>query len=376
MKRLILIILLLLILININKPVKNEEIRGVFISYIELSEYIKDYDENTSKANIQKMIKNIKEYNLNTIILQVRIASDSIYESKIFPYSEYVGDKHQYDILEYFIKEAHDNNLKLYAWINPYRIKTTDNINSISKDNPAYKYIGTDTIYVNKGIYFNPAKEEVINLIVQGVKEVLDYNVDGLLFDDYFYMSDDIDIADYNNYLVNHKYLSLTEYHLLNVNKMISRVYNECKVKNVKFGISPDGNINNNYEKNYADVVKWMKEDNYLDFIIPQIYYGFHNEAKSYPEALSEWQNLIKRDNLGLLIALAGYKIGMEDQYAKGGKREWIQDNNILMREVILARNISNYKGFVIFRYDNLFNKDIYTNNSIKEINNLKKVIN
>ena len=78
--------MLLIILLNIDKNKDNEdvnEMRSIFISYIELSEYIKDKDYTTSKNNIDTMINNIKKFNLNTIILQVRISSDAIYSSKI-----------------------------------------------------------------------------------------------------------------------------------------------------------------------------------------------------------------------------------------------------------------------------------------------------
>ena len=376
MKKLLIILILLLILSNINDLETVNETRGVFISYIELSEYIKDYNEEVSKNNIKKMINNIKSYNLNTIILQVRVSSDAIYDSNIFPYSKYItNDGKSYDVLDYFIKEAHNSNLRLYAWINPYRVETTNNIDLITKDNPAYKYIGTDNIYISNGIYYNPAKKEVVNLIVDGVEEVLNYNIDGLLFDDYFYQNTNIDYNDYKKYLIKHSNISLEEYRLNNVNNLVKTVYSKCKEKNIKFGISPDGNIDNNYQKNMADIRSWMSEDNYIDFIIPQLYYGFNNEAKSYPKAIAEWQKLIRNDDLEMLIGLAAYKIGKEDIYAKGGRKEWIENNNILMKEVILARNINNYKGFVIFRYDNLFNKDTFTNNNTIEISNLKKVI-
>ena len=85
----------------------------------------------------------------------------------------------------------------------------------------------------------------------------------------------------------------------------------------------------NNYEKNYADVKEWLNSEEYLDFIIPQIYYGFNNEAKSYTTALNEWQSINK--NKDMLIALALYKVGQEDMFARGGNREWIDNNNILM---------------------------------------------
>ena len=93
MKKLLIIFILLLILSNINDLETANETRGVFISYIELSEYIKDYNEEVSKNNIKKMINNIKGYNLNTIILQVRVSNDAIYDSNIFPYSKYITNK-------------------------------------------------------------------------------------------------------------------------------------------------------------------------------------------------------------------------------------------------------------------------------------------
>lgn len=379
MKKILLITFLLALIILLNYKEKDkeeevEEIRGIFISYIELSKYVKN-KESISKKNIDNMIKNIKNYNLNTIILQVRSSSDSIYKSNIFPTSSYIveneGDKF-YDVLDYFIKKSHQNNIKLYAWINPYRVRTTNNIDSISIENPAYKYIGSDTLYINNGIYYNPSKVEVEKLILAGVDEVLEYNIDGLLFDDYFYPSSDIDIDDYKKYLKTNKNISLDEYHLNIVNRLIKKVYKKCRSKNIYFGISSEGNIENNYHKNYADVKRWMVEDDYIDFIMPQIYYGFKNSSKNYIDTVEEWENLNKKD---LLIALAFYKVGEEDRYAKNGKNEWIEDNNIIMKELILARNLKRYKGFSLFRYDNIFDEESYTLNSKEEINNLKRVL-
>lgn len=63
----------------------NYEMKGVFVSYIDINRYIKSNDINTSKNNIKKMINNISEMGLNTIILQVRSFSDAIYYSDIYP---------------------------------------------------------------------------------------------------------------------------------------------------------------------------------------------------------------------------------------------------------------------------------------------------
>ena len=322
MKKIIIIIILIGIFIsNIEIDSHDDntdiELRGVFISYIELNNYLKGKSVDIAHNNIDSMIKNIKDMKLNTIILQVRSSCDSIYKSSIFPTSLYLvnSEKDDYfDVLDYFIKNCHRNNIKLFAWINPYRIRTTDNIDSISEKSPAYKYINTDTIYINNGIYFNPSKKEVTDLIVSGVKEILKYEVDGILFDDYFYPSNDIDLNDYNKYVENNDYISIEDYHYNVINNMVLKVHEVCKNKNVLFGISPDGNIDNNYNSNFADVKKWMSSDKYIDFIMPQLYYGFYNTTRGFYKVSNEWANLLKNDNVKLYIALAFYKIGKVDR--------------------------------------------------------------
>lgn len=355
------------------------EKRGIFVSYIELSNYVKNDDIDIAKNNIDLMINNIKNMKFNLIILQVRSFSDAIYKSDLFPWSSSISKKEgieSFDVLNYFLDKAHKENMLVYAWINPYRVRTNEDVSSISSLNPAYKYIGSDTLYVDNGIYYNPSKEVVTKLIVDGVIEIINnYKVDGILFDDYFYPSNDIDIGDYNEYIKNNEMISIEDYHLMIINEMVEEVYSVCKKNDVLFGISPDGNIENNYNKNYADVKKWMNSDKYIDFIMPQIYYGFYNETKGFYKVLNEWENLLKNDEIELMVALAFYKVGQEDVFAKEGKFEWINNDNIIMREVFLSRNIKNYGGFSLFRYGYLFDNDLYSTTTVKEIENMNKII-
>ena len=381
MKKLLFIIIMLLILLNIGSNKKknvDKEFRGIYISYIEINKYLKDTNINDSKNNINNMINNVKSLNCNVIVLQVRPSCDAIYYSKIFPISKYLSSNgsYPYDVLKYFIKVSHNNGIKVYAWINPYRVSTTSDIDSISEFNPAYRFINTDTLYINNGIHFNPSKRDVEDIIVDGVSEVLKYDIDGVLFDDYFYPSNDIDLNDYNEYIKNNNYISLGEYHLNIVNRMIKRVHSICKEKNVSFGVSPDGNIENNYNKNYVDVKRWLSSDKYVDFIMPQLYYGFNNSSKPYIDTINEWKSLIKNKDIDFYIALAFYKVGEIDNYAKEGKNEWIENNNIIMKEIVYSRNIDYYKGFCLYRYDNIFDQDIFKETSKEEIKNVKDVLN
>lgn len=378
-----LIIILLIIGLYNNKDNKTasdnnfKEVRAIFISYIELNKYIKNKDVEVSKENINKMINNIKELGFNTAIVQIRSFSDAIYESEIFPWSSTVSSSEGtfpgYDVLAYFIEVCKLKNILIIGWINPYRVRSSES--SISNLNPAYKYIGTDYLFEYEGIYYNPSKQEVEDLIVTGVEEVIsNYKLDGILFDDYFYPNKDMDYLDYLSYLEQNDYITFDEYHLMIINKMIKRVHEICKRNNVLFGISPDGNIDNNYNKVFADVKTWLSSDGYVDFIMPQVYYGFFNESKRFKSVIDEWNNLIKND-IDLYIALAFYKVGVIDNYARGGSNEWINNNDIIMREIILSRNLKYYKGFSLFRYDYLFNTELYTNTTMLEIENMKKIL-
>ena len=207
----------------INNTYKQEieiEERGVFISYIELNKYVKDKSVDESKKNIDQIINNIKSLGFNLIILQIRSFSDAIYESSIFPWSSTVSSHEGvypgYDVLDYFIDKCHENNIFIYGWINPYRVRTSNDVGSISKDNPAYKYLGSRHIIIDNGIYYNPSSDEVVNLIVSGVEEVVSkYEIDGILFDDYFYPNTDCDYLEYEEYLSKNDYIGFYDYHLM-----------------------------------------------------------------------------------------------------------------------------------------------------------------
>lgn len=337
------------------------ESRGIFISYIECLNHLKNKSEIETKSEINNIIDNVKKYHFNRIYLQVRPFSDSIYNSEIFPSSYTIvsnqGDKPSIDVLAYFISQAKKNNIELYAWINPYRISNDTDTTKLSNTNPAYKWLNTNNVKIikDKGIFYNPSSEEVINLIIEGVKEIVrNYKIDGILLDDYFYPDDTIDLENYQKVA---SQISLTDYRLNKVNELVSGIYKSIKEINnkIQFGISPDGNLDNNYNIHYADVKTWLSEEGYIDYIMPQLYYGFNNETRPFIKTLNEWNSLIKNDTK-LITALSLYKAGTIDKYAKAGKYEWIENSNIIRKQIQVARNIINYTGYAIFRYDYFIN--------------------
>jgi len=358
---------------NKNKQEQNE-LRGIFISYLEYLEYFQNKEPKEIKQKIDNIIENLIKYKINNIYLQVRPFSDSIYKSEIFPFSHTIsgtqGKEINIDILKIFIDKAHKKEINVHAWVNPYRISNNTDTTFISKNSPAYKWLNTNNVKIikNKGIYYNPASKEVHELIIKGIKElVTNYNIDGILLDDYFYPDDTIDLENYKEV---ENTISITDFRLNNTNRLITSIYKTIKEtnSNILFGISPDGNINNNYNNHYIDVKKWLKEDNYIDYIMPQLYYGFFHQTKPFIETLNEWDNLIEND-VKLVIGLALYKIGELDKYAGSGSNEWQANNNIIKKQIIISRNSYNYLGYTFFRYS-------FLENSEKNVNLQQELLN
>ena len=369
-KKVLVIIMIMLFLItdatisyakksSVKEKVIDSEIRGVYISYLEYLNHFQNNSKLINQTTINKMIDKIKESNLNTILLHVSPFSDSIYESKLFPYSyTLTGIENKnpgFDYLEYFIKEAHAKNIKVHAWINPYRISFSQDIYNISDNNPAKKLINTSSVMIDKnGIYYNPASEIVKNLIIRQIEEIINkYNIDGIHFDDYFYIQKDIDGVEYTNYKNNGGELSLKEFRLNNTNDLIKRVYKTIKEKNknIIFSIAPDGNINNNYTYHFADVKTWLKNSDYIDIIMPQIYYGFENEYAPFEKVINKWLDLCINKDIKVVPVLAKYKEGNIDIEAGSGRNEWINDLTIIERQINLIR-IKKLNGYTLFRYD------------------------
>ena len=203
----------------------------------------------------------------------------------------------------------------------------------------------------DKGIFFNPASKDVQELIINGVSEIAEnYNVSSICFDDYFYpsSSEEIDKSSYEKYSGK---LSLDDWRRENVNSLISGVYERIKSinENISFGISPSANIKNDRTELYADVELWSTEKGYVDYINPQIYFGFQNEKQPFMQTVKEW---IKTADCDLYISLPLYKTGLEDEYAgERGKNEFVDNNNIISRQVTYLSKLEEVDGFYVFSY-------------------------
>ena len=353
---------------TMNKEEKN--IVATWITYQEIKDIVdsseNEYDLNN---NINNIVMKLRNFKINVIYLHVRAFDDCFYKSNIYPISLYCTNQNngkKYDVLQNFIDICKLFDIEVHAWINPYRIRNDDHVNKINKNTLAYEYIENGynerLIITDNNIYYNPAYIDVQKYILDGIKEILyNYEVDGIHIDDYFYPTRDenIDKEIYKSYIDMSGFLNLSEYRRACINSLISAMYTIVKNydENICFSISPNGNVEKNYNEYYADVNKWLIEDGYADYIIPQLYFGYEHEVSSFKECLSKWTSI---NSSKLLIGLGIYKSGNIDIYAKSGEKEWLNNTNIISRQLqdVIANDIS---GFSLYSSSSL----------VKDTNNL-----
>lgn len=354
-----------------------QDMKGVWVSYITLDMQNTDMSEDSFVMKIKSIVEMSKDNGFNTIIFQVRPFCDALYKSQYFPYSHILtgeqGKKTKYDPLEIMCKVCHDNNVKIHAWINPYRVKTESTPSTLSEDNP-YKIDESIGFTLNDSIYLDPSNKQAQRLIINGVKEIVrNYDVDGIQFDDYFYPEncDEIDESTYNKYKESSENpLSKEKWRIENVNNLIKAVYKTVHKNshNVVFGISPQGNLNNNYSIS-ADVKSWCKEKGYIDYICPQIYFSLDNPTLSFEESLNEWLKINKHNNLSVYIGIAGYKGGTEED-----EGTWLDNNDILKTQIEICEE-KNLDGIMLYSYESFFDKvnEEEISNVVQHLTNIKE---
>ena len=157
-----------------------------------------------------------------------------------------------------------------------------------------------------------------------GVNEILDeYDIDGIHFDDYFPpIGED------------------------QINSMVFQVHDACAVHGKVFGISPQGNIENNKAMG-ADIETWMSVVGYIDYIAPQIYwtdnYGDDGQTSMSTNRLKEWKKLNKI-NIPIYVGMALYKAGNEID----GDPGWNMQHDNLQKQSHAAK-ILGYNGYILY---------------------------
>ena len=272
----------------------------------------------TQKEEMTGYLDQLQADNFNCVFFQVRSMCDAMYKSSYEPWSSYLtgtrGSAPAWDPLAFVVEECHKRGMECHAWINPYRYSTGSNWNT-SQDK-ALSSAGLLLSYTNgttTTTILNPGKQGSIDRICNVCLEIVNnYDVDGIVFDDYFYpngIPETNSAGDYSDWQNSGTSLDFGDWRRDNVNRMVKAVYDGIAASSkpwVRFGISPAGiactsssvaashgverctyGSDWQYDGIYSDPVEWIEQGT-IDYISPQIYWKTTNSK--YPfDGLTNW---------------------------------------------------------------------------------------
>ncbi len=278
--------------------------KGVWISYLDIQARLKGQPQGNFDSIFGAMCDKVAAQGCNAVIVHVRSHNDAIYPSSVYPWSTVMLNGNPgFDPLADMVSIAHSKGLQFHAWINPYGYR-----NGVVAGNPALANNGN---------------------VVAGVQEIVSkYPVDGIHFDDYF-----------------------PPLGTAALNQMVSSVHGVCEASGKVFGISPQGNIENNRAMG-ADIDTWLSAPGYVDYLCPQIYwtdnYGAAGNVTMYSTRLAAWKALDKA-GIPLYVGLAAYRAGSPIASDPG----WALSSSNLATQVDKAR-ANGYSGYIIYSYSSL----------------------
>ncbi len=354
------------------------EVRGIWIASVGNINFpsAKGLSREKLMAELDDIINTCIENNLNTVFFQVRPCADALYDSELFPPSEYVSGVQGrradggFDCLEYLINEAKKHKINVHAWVNPLRVtygsrsNPKTDVNALSEDNPARKNPQWVIPYEDGKLYFDAGNPEVREYIVSGVREIVqNYGVDGIVFDDYFYpypVTENGVTFDFDDESTFEKYGSgdKGDWRRENINSLVRDCYNAVKSTRERclFGISPFGIWQNDdggnggsatagleaYKSLYCDALAWAR-GGYVDYIAPQLYWQISSKVAGYETLANWWNAALDGTGVSLLIAHGVYNYDT-----------WEAPEGELTRQIELSRELLTYRGSVLYGYASL----------------------
>ena len=267
------------------------------------------------KAELISLLDRAAQLHLNAIYFQVRPVADAFYASPLEPWSEYLtgvqGRSPGYDPLALAVAEAHQRGLQLHAWFNPFRAGHPESKSPPALNHAVRTHPGLIRHY-GRQIWFDPGEPEARARALAAVLDVVKrYDVDGIVFDDYFYpypiknwagrKLDFPDDASWKKYGVPSG-LTREDWRRKNVNQLVQNVSQAIKAAKpqVQFGISPFGIWRpqnppqikglDAYGTIYADARLWLASG-WVDFLAPQLYWPVAEREHSFPVLFNWWRS-------------------------------------------------------------------------------------
>jgi len=310
-------VIFLILLTHLSYSTPKREMRAVWIATVVNIDW--PTRSGLSSADQQRelveLLDLVKEYNMNTVILQVRPATDAFYPSPLEPWSQWLTGKQGqapspfYDPLAFAVQECRKRGIDIHLWLNPYRAEMDTSRNAISDNHPLKRNPDWFVTY-GKQRFFNPGMPQTRDHVSRVVADLVRrYDIDAIHFDDYFYpypiagqeFPDSMAFEKHPRGFTPDKKDAWRRDNVDLIIKQLSDTIKSIK-PHVEFGISPFGVWRNfsvdprgsetqagasNYDALYADILKWQREG-WIDYVTPQIYWFIGMQAADYA-VLSQW---------------------------------------------------------------------------------------
>lgn len=304
-------------------PSPKREMRGVWIATVWGIDWpsVQGTDKATrskQQRELSEILDMCKRLNMTTVCFQVRGMADAMYRSRLEPWSSFVSGRRGldpgWDPLEWMVDECHARGLECYAWVNPFRWSSGTDYSA-----PSDKKWKSRGLLLSYGKYtvFNPGLEEAREHVVDVCREIVEgYDIDGLIFDDYFYpnrIPEDDTAADYGLYMSEAPWMTFGDWRRANVHKTVADV--KCMIADtrpeVRFGISPAGVAGKidrsggkwgeeplevkasdwQYDEIYSDPLGLLYQGT-VDFLSPQIYWPTTHATAPYTPIADWWHRM------------------------------------------------------------------------------------
>lgn len=423
-----------------DKVYQLEEMRGVWVSTVWNGDFGQASTVSIYKTQFTKILNTLENMNINTILFQIRPNNDAYYKSELNPWSKWLrgsqgkaiidpDTNEEWDPLAYMIEETHKRGMKFVGWLNAYRVSYStlfsnnsnyeDDETVIAKvekilnelDDKNFAKRNKDMILLGDSdskIILNPGEPKVQNFVMKSVQEIVEnYDIDGVHFDDYFYLDstnsskaekvvntlseyNEADTAFNDNYSDYETYIkyreeneTLADFRRRSVNKLISsiskmiKMVNEEQGKTVEFGAKPaavwtskgrkvEGRIEganvytysySSYFDIYADSLLWA-EMGWVDWIAPQIYFNFKNTEVPYADIVKWWAEAITKANeklknsndyVKLYIAHGFYRLSNSETSPKK-----ITDSEEIMKQLLFNEKYDVIQGSAYYDYSTI----------------------
>lgn len=320
-----------------------------------------------ARSELEAIVERSAECGFNALFFQVRPESDALYESTLEPWSRFLagsqGSDPGYDPLAVVLSAAHARGLEVHAWMNPFRGMTSTSITPDARS-PVRRFPDAAEVH-GTGIHMNPASTALRTHLLSVVADLVGrYDLDGVVFDDYFYPYPGAgpydDDAEFGAYTSAGGTLARGDWRRENINAVVESVGTTIHATKAwaRWGVSPFGIYRPNmppgvvgldaYEEIAADSLRWL-ESEWVDYLSPQLYWSTASSGQPFGPLVAWWAGLGTAER-PIVPALGLYRFGTA--------AEWTLEE--FASEVALTRDAAPATaGNSWFRYGNLANAEL-----------------